>query len=87
MTPGHRNGKPSGGTFNTIQDVKITLRLTEDERAALQEQAAREGVSMEEAAQRAVREYVKGVQHRGLLAAAARRVMGAHGEALDRLGR
>ncbi len=36
----------------------MTLRLTEDEQAALRERAEAEGISMQEAARRAVREYV-----------------------------
>jgi hypothetical protein len=42
----------------------MTLRLTEDERAALRERADAEGISMHEAARRAVREYVIQGRHR-----------------------
>lgn len=65
----------------------MTLRLTEDEQAALRERAEAEGISMQEAARRAVRDYVARGQHRDRVSAAAARVMEAHSEALDRLGR
>jgi hypothetical protein len=65
----------------------MTLRLTEDEQAALQERAQAEGISMQEAARRAVREYVTHGQHRDRVSAAAQRVMDAHAEAIERLGR
>lgn len=65
----------------------MTLRLTDEERAALRERAEAEGVSMQEAARRAVREYVARGHHRDRVSAAAERVMSAHGEALERLGR
>jgi predicted transcriptional regulator len=67
--------------------MAMTLRLTDDEQAALREQADAEGISMQDAARRAVREYVSRGQHRERVSAAARRVMDAHAEALDRLGR
>ena len=64
----------------------MTLRLTEDEHTALQERAAAEGISMQEAARRAVRDYVLRGKHRERVSAAARRVMDAHADALKRLG-
>lgn len=64
----------------------MTLRLTEDERTALRERAAAEGISMQEAARRAVRDYVARGQHRDRVSEAARRVMDAHVDALRRLG-
>ena len=65
----------------------MTLRLTEDEQEALRERAEAEGISMQEAARRAVREYVNGGRHRDRVSAAAERVLEVHREALDRLGR
>jgi death on curing protein len=53
----------------------MTLRLTEDEQAALRERAEAEGISMQEAARRAVREYVVHGRHRDRVSATARRVM------------
>ena len=64
----------------------MTLRLTEDEQAALRERAEAEGISMQEAARRAVREYVVHGRHRDRVSATARRVMDVHAEALRRLG-
>jgi hypothetical protein len=67
--------------------MAMTLRLTADEQAALRERAETEGISMQEAARRAVRDYVSSGQHRDRVSSAARRIMDAHAEALDRLGR
>jgi hypothetical protein len=67
--------------------MAMTLRLTEAEQTALRERAEADGISMQEAARRAVREYVERGRHRARVGAAAERVMDAHGEALDRLGR
>ena len=68
------------------QAMAMTLRLTADEHTALQERAAAEGISMQEAARRAVRDYVLRGQRRERVSAAARRVMEAHADALRRLG-
>ncbi len=67
--------------------MPMTLRLTDDEQAALKRRAELEGISMQEAARQAVREYVARGHHRDRVIDAAKRVMEAHGEALDRLGR
>lgn len=64
----------------------MTLRLTDDEQAALRERAAQEGISMQDAARRAVREYVSSGEHRRRVADAAERVTSAHADALKRLG-
>lgn len=66
--------------------MAMTLRLTDDEHTALREQAAAEGISIQEAARRAVRDYVLRAQHREQVSAAAQRVMEAHADALRRLG-
>jgi plasmid stability protein len=65
----------------------MTLQLTDEEEAALRERALLDGISVEEAARRAVRDYIAEGQHRDRVSAAARRVMEAHADALDRLGR
>lgn len=67
--------------------MAMTLRLTEDEQAALRERAEAEGISMQEAARQAVRDYVARGQHRDRVSAAANRVMDAHANAIERLGR
>ena len=64
----------------------MTLRLTDDEQAALRDRADAEGISMQEAARRAVREFVARGQHRDRVGAAARRIIDVHADALHRLG-
>lgn len=66
--------------------MAMTLRLTDSEQAALRERADAEGISMQEAARRAVREFVSRGQHRNRVGAAAALVMSEHAEALRRLG-
>jgi len=67
--------------------MAMTLRLTDDEQAALKARADAEGVSMQDAARRAVRMYIDDGEHRDRVRVAASHVMTAHAEALDRLGR
>ena len=67
--------------------MAMTLRLTEEEQAALRERAEAEGISMQEAARRAVRDYVARGAHRDRVHVAADRITSAHAEALERLGR
>ena len=64
----------------------MTLRLTESEQEALRERADAEGISMQEAARRAVREFVARGEHRDRVTSAARLVMSRHADALRRLG-
>lgn len=64
----------------------MTLRLTESEQAALKARADADGISMQEAARRAVREFVARSDHRDRVAGAASRIMDAHADALRRLG-
>jgi plasmid stability protein len=66
--------------------MAMTLRLTDDEQIALKQRAEREGISMQDAARRAVRDYIANGEHRDRVAAAAERVKVAHAEALERLG-
>jgi predicted transcriptional regulator len=67
--------------------MAMTLRLTDEEQAALQRRADRDGISMQEAARQAVREYVARAEHRDRVSRAAERVTEVHAEALERLGR
>jgi division protein CdvB (Snf7/Vps24/ESCRT-III family) len=67
--------------------MAMTLRLTEAEQNALRARAELEGISMQEVARRAVREYVQLENHRDRVFASARRVMDVHAEAIERLGR
>lgn len=64
----------------------MTLRLTDEEQAALQARAAAEGISMQEAARKAVRAYVANGNHRERVLAAGRWVIEHDAEALKRLG-
>ena len=66
--------------------MAMTLRLTEAEQAALQARAEAEGISMQEAARRAVREFVASADHRERVALAAEKVARSHADALRRLG-
>jgi len=65
----------------------MTLRLSEVEQEALQRRAVADGISMQEAARRAIREYVARAEHRDRVARSAERVLTAYEEALERLGR
>jgi predicted transcriptional regulator len=67
--------------------MAMTLRLTKDEHEALRQLASAEGISMQEAARRAVRDYVVRSEHRHRVDSAAVRVINAHADAIDRLGR
>lgn len=66
--------------------MAMTLRLTDDEHEALSRRADVEGISMQEAARQAVREYVARSEHRDRVDAAASRILEVHGDAIDRLG-
>lgn len=65
----------------------MTLRLTDDEQAALKARAEAEGISMQDAARRAVREYIARQHHREVVSAAADRILEVHADAIERLGR
>lgn len=67
--------------------MAMTLRLSDDDQAALRARAAVEGISMQDAARRAIREYVSRSEHRGRVTAAADRILDVHADALERLGR
>jgi plasmid stability protein len=67
--------------------MAMTLRLTDEEQDALRSRAAAEGISMQEAARRAVREYVTRCEHRDRVDEAAGRVVDSHADAIERLGR
>jgi len=66
--------------------MAMTLRLTDDEQQALQAQAKSEGISMQEAARQAIREYVVRRSHETAVSEAAERIIHAHADALRRLG-
>lgn len=66
--------------------MAMTLRLTDTEQEALRECADAEGISMQEAARRAVREFVTRSEHRDRVAHAAHLIIDTHSDALRRLG-
>lgn len=66
--------------------MAMTLRLTDIEQEALRERAEAEGISMQEAARRAVREFVTRGDHRDRVAHAAHLIIDTHSDALRRLG-
>ena len=66
--------------------MAMTLRLTDSEQSALRAVAEQEGISMQDAARRAVREFVARVEHRSRVDAAATEILDTHGDALRRLG-
>ena len=66
--------------------MAMTLRLTDDEHEALRRRADADGISMQDAARRAVRAYIERSDHRDRVATAASSVMTAHADALRRLG-
>ncbi len=65
----------------------MTLRLTDDESAALRRRAELEGRSMQEVARQAVRDYVETHSRAELLDAVLDEQLPRYAEALDRLGR
>ena len=66
--------------------MAIELRLTEEEQDALRERAALDGMSMQEAARQAVREYLARADRRDRVGAAAELILERHADALRRLG-
>ncbi len=66
--------------------MAMTLRLTDTEQEALRARADYEGISMQEAARRAVREFVTQGDHRDRVGQAARLILNTHSDALRRLG-
>lgn len=64
----------------------MTLRLTDEETAALRLRAQREGRSMQEVARSAVREYIDRTSRRELLDKVLDEELPGYAEALRRLG-
>ena len=64
----------------------MTLRLDEQETAALRERAAREGRSMQEVARQAIRDYIERTSRRELLDEVLDQELPRYAEALRRLG-
>jgi plasmid stability protein len=66
--------------------MAMTLRLTDEERAALRARAEAEGVSMQDIARKAVRQYTEQAARREEFVDAADRVLTKHAAVLERLG-
>jgi predicted transcriptional regulator len=66
--------------------MAMTLRLTDDETAALRRRADREGRSMQEVAREAVRDYIDRTSRRELLDEVLDEQLPRYAEALRRLG-
>lgn len=64
----------------------MTLRLTDDETAALRRRAEQESRSIQEVARQAVREYVENHSRAELLDSVLDRELPRYAEALERLG-
>ncbi|RNL81449.1 FitA-like ribbon-helix-helix domain-containing protein [Nocardioides marmorisolisilvae] len=64
----------------------MTLRLTDEETAALRARAEREGRSMQEVAREAVREYVASADRAELLKRVLDSELPRYADALERLG-
>lgn len=67
--------------------MAMTLRLNEQEQRALKERAAAEGISMQDVARRAIRDYLARSEHRAKLSTAADLILEVHADAIERLGR
>jgi predicted transcriptional regulator len=66
--------------------MAMTLRLTDEERAALRRRAEREGRSMQEVAREAVRDYIERASRQELLDRVLDEELPRYAEALERLG-
>jgi len=64
----------------------MTLRLTKAEQLSLKKAAKAQGISMQDAARAAVREWVIRIDHHSRVDEAAELIMKVHGDALRRLG-
>ena len=81
--------QPRGATryqTDTITNMAMTLRLSEKEQRALKKRAERDGVSMQDAARRAIREYLDNSEHTTRVIDAAKQIMKVHAEAIEQLG-
>ena len=67
--------------------MAMTLRLSDDEAAALRQRASLESRSMQDVARQAVREYVENHSRSDLLADVLDTELPRYAEALERLGR
>lgn len=77
----------SDTTFDTIHPMAMTLRLDDDEAAALRKRADLEERSMQDVARTAIREYVEQHSRSDLIDGILDRELPRYAEALERLGK
>lgn len=64
----------------------MTLRLDAQEHESFKKLAAAEGISMQDAARRAIRDYVSPSEHCSRVVTATDRILDVHADAIERLG-
>lgn len=74
-------------TADTIERMAMTLRLDDDETAALRQRADLEARSMQDVAREAIREYIEQHSRSDLIDGILDRELPRYAEALDRLAR
>ncbi len=74
-------------TADTIDRMAMTLRLDDDEAAALRQRADLEARSMQDIAREAIREYIEQHSRSDLIDGILDRELPRYAEALDRLAR
>jgi plasmid stability protein len=74
-------------TADTIESMAMTLRLDDDEAAALRQRADLEARSMQDVAREAIREYIEQHSRSDLIDGILDRELPRYAEALDRLAR
>jgi predicted transcriptional regulator len=77
----------SDTTLDTIDRMAMTLRLDDDEAAALRKRADLEERSMQDVARAAIREYVEQHSRSDLVDGILDRELPRYAEALERLGK
>jgi predicted DNA-binding protein len=85
-SPACGRGEVAGITFDTVNCMAMTLRLTDEETDALRRRAKHEGRSMQEVAREAVREYIERTSRLELLDQVLDDELPRYAEALERLG-
>ena len=66
--------------------MAMTLRLDQADQDALRERAAAEGISMQDVARRAIRDYIARSNHRARVSNATALILNVHADAIERLG-
>lgn len=66
--------------------MAMTLRLDQADQDALRERAAAEGISMQDVARRAIRDYIARSNHHARVSNATELILNVHADAIERLG-